>query len=89
MTDPEGPAPSGADPAEQTRMTRLGLLRRGAVAGAAAATAGSLVTINAAEAEASPPTLQFFTEWEFDYVTAMAETIWPTDANGPTAPSGD
>jgi gluconate 2-dehydrogenase gamma chain len=29
--------------------------------------------------------LQFLTEWEFDYVTAMAETIWPTDENGPGA----
>jgi gluconate 2-dehydrogenase gamma chain len=85
MTDPEGPAPSGVEPAEHKRMTRLGLLRRGAVAGAAAATAGSLVTINAGEAEAAPPALQFFTQWEFDYVTAMAETIWPTDANGPGA----
>ena len=76
MTDPEGPAPSGAEPAEHKRMTRLGLLRRGAVAGAAAATAGSLVTISAGEAEAAPPPLQFFTQWEFDYVTAMAETAY-------------
>jgi gluconate 2-dehydrogenase gamma chain len=27
----------------------------------------------------------FLTEWEFDYVTAMAETIWPTDELGPGA----
>jgi gluconate 2-dehydrogenase gamma chain len=71
---------------DEHRMTRLGLLRRGAVAGAAAATAGSLVAVEVNTAEAAtPPPLQFLTQWEFDYVTAMAETIWPTDENGPGA----
>jgi gluconate 2-dehydrogenase gamma chain len=71
---------------EEKRMTRLGLLQRGAVAGATAAAAGSLVTVEVGSAEAAtPPPLRFFTQWEFDYVTAMAETIWPTDANGPGA----
>jgi gluconate 2-dehydrogenase gamma chain len=68
-------------------MTRLGLLRRGAVAGVSGVAAGSLFQISAAEAaqEAAPLALQFFTQWEFDYVTAMAETIWPTDSLGPGA----
>lgn len=69
------------------RMTRLGLLRRGAVAGVTGVATGSLITIGEAEAapEAPPPPLRFFTAWEFDYVTAMAETIWPTDDLGPGA----
>ncbi|HEX4679573.1 MAG TPA: gluconate 2-dehydrogenase subunit 3 family protein, partial [Gaiellaceae bacterium] len=68
-------------------MTRLGLLRRGAVAGVTGVAAGSLLQISSAEAapEAAPLPLQFFTQWEFDYVTAMAETIWPTDNLGPGA----
>jgi gluconate 2-dehydrogenase gamma chain len=68
-------------------MTRLGLLQKGAVAGAAGVAAGSLIQITPAAAapEAAPPTLRFFTQWEFDYVTAMAETIWPTDKLGPGA----
>lgn len=71
---------------DEKRMTRLGLLHRGAAAGAAAATAGSLLTVEVGSAEAAtPPPLQFLTQWEFDYVTAMAETIWPTDENGPGA----
>jgi len=87
MTEEEGRAPAGAEEAaEQKRMTRLGLLRRGAVAGVAGAAAGGVLQINAADAEAAaPPPLQFFTQWEFDYVTAMAETIWPTDDLGPGA----
>jgi gluconate 2-dehydrogenase gamma chain len=73
--------------ATPTRMTRLGLLHRGAVAGVAGVAAGNLVQIGTAQAasEAAPPALLFFTAWEFDYVTAMAETIWPTDDNGPGA----
>lgn len=82
----EEKVPTPPEPSERKRMTRLGLLRRGAVAGVAGATAGSLIQINVAEAsEAPPPALQFFTQWEFDYVTAMAETIWPTDDLGPGA----
>jgi gluconate 2-dehydrogenase gamma chain len=86
MAEEEATRPPEAEPTEQKRMTRLGLIRRGAVAGVAGAAAGSLVSINVAEAEAAtPPPLQFFTEWEFDYATAMAETIWPTDDLGPGA----
>ena len=86
MSDQERPSGPDTEAADHKRMTRLGLLRRGAVAGAAAATAGSLVTVEVGSAEAAtPPPLQFLTEWEFDYVTAMAETIWPTDENGPGA----
>jgi gluconate 2-dehydrogenase gamma chain len=84
----EDGTPQGGDTTTgDKRMTRLGLLHRGAVAGAAGVAAGSLLQIGSAEAapEAPPPALQFFTEWEFNYVTAMAETIWPTDDLGPGA----
>ncbi|MCW2964410.1 MAG: gluconate 2-dehydrogenase [Actinomycetia bacterium] len=82
--------PTTANDGEATpgpRMTRLGLLRRGAVAGVTGVAAGSLLQISpgAAAQEAAPLPLQFFTQWEFDYVTAMAETIWPTDSLGPGA----
>src|SRR6476659_7630977 len=71
----------------EKRITRLGLLHRGAVAGVTGIAAGSLAHVSPAEAApaAPPPALQFFTAWEFDYVTAMAETIWPTDSLGPGA----
>ncbi len=76
-----------AVPPGSTRMTRLGLLHRGAVAGVTGVAAGSLLNVAEAQAapEATPPPLQFLTAWEFDYVTAMAETIWPTDSLGPGA----
>jgi len=68
-----------------SRFSRKRLLQVGA-AGAATATAGGLLSdsANAAEAAATPP-LRFLTKWEFDFVTAMAETIWPTDDLGPGA----
>jgi len=68
-----------------SRFSRKRLLQVGA-AGAATATAGGLLSnsANAAEAASTPP-LRFLTKWEFDYVTAMAETIWPTDDLGPGA----
>jgi gluconate 2-dehydrogenase gamma chain len=68
-------------------MTRLGLLRRGAVAGVSGVAVGGLLQISPSDAaqEAAPPALQFFTQWEFDFVTSMAETIWPTDSVGPGA----
>jgi gluconate 2-dehydrogenase gamma chain len=83
MTEDEGTQDAEATPGPK-RMTRLGLLQKGAVAGVAGVAAGSLIQITPAAAapEAAPPTLQFFTHWEFDYVTAMAETIWPTDQLG-------
>jgi gluconate 2-dehydrogenase gamma chain len=87
MTEDEGRLRDADATPSPKRMTRLGLLHKGAVAGVAGMAAGSLVQITPAEAapEAAPPTLQFFTQWEFDYVTAMAETIWPTDQLGPGA----
>jgi gluconate 2-dehydrogenase gamma chain len=83
----EGTAQDGEATPSPKRMTRLGLLQKGAVAGAAGVAAGSLIQITPAAAapEAAPPTLQFLTQWEFDYLTAMAETIWPTDQLGPGA----
>ena len=54
-------------------------------AGAATATAGGLLSDRAAAATAPTPVLRFLTKWEFDFVTAMAETIWPTDDLGPGA----
>jgi gluconate 2-dehydrogenase gamma chain len=83
MTEDEGTQDLEGTPSTK-RMTRLGLLKRGAVAGAAGVAAGGLIQITPGDAapEAAPPTLLFFTQWEFDYVTAMAETIWPTDQLG-------
>jgi len=66
-------------------MTRTSLLRRGAVGLAGAAAGGALLGTEAEAAEAASDTLHFFTQWEFVYVTAMAETIWPTDDLGPGA----
>ncbi|MDX6452977.1 MAG: gluconate 2-dehydrogenase gamma chain [Gaiellaceae bacterium] len=87
MMEDEGTAQDGEATPSPKRMTRLGLLQKGAVAGAAGVAAGSLIQITPAAAapEAAPPTLQFLTQWEFDYLTAMAETIWPTDQLGPGA----
>jgi gluconate 2-dehydrogenase gamma chain len=69
------------------RMTRLSLLKRGAVGVAGAAASGALVGQAEAQETATPApsALKFLTKWEFDYVTAMAETIWPTDDLGPGA----
>jgi gluconate 2-dehydrogenase gamma chain len=68
-----------------SRFSRKRLLQVGA-AGAATATAGGLLGDPAAAATVAPtPALRFLTKWEFDYVTAMAETIWPTDDLGPGA----
>jgi gluconate 2-dehydrogenase gamma chain len=68
------------------RMTRLSLLKRGAVGVAGAAASGALVgQAEAQEAAPAPSALKFLAMWEFDYVTAMAETIWPTDDLGPGA----
>lgn len=70
------------------RMTRRMLLKAGAV-GVAGATAGGALLGGEADAQdeatAAPSALRFLTQWEFDYVTAMAETIWPTDDLGPGA----
>jgi gluconate 2-dehydrogenase gamma chain len=87
MMEDEGTVQDGEATPSPKRMTRLGLLQKGAVAGAAGVAAGSLIQITPAAAapEAAPPSLQFFTQWEFNYVTAMAETIWPTDKLGPGA----
>jgi gluconate 2-dehydrogenase gamma chain len=66
------------------RFSRLKLLKVGAV-GAAGATTGPLAAAEAKEKPAKPPPLRFLTKWEFALVTAMAETIWPTDDLGPGA----
>ena len=69
------------------RMSRSTLLRR-ARSRIAGATAGTLLR-SASEAASTGATvetaLKFLNGWEFDYVTAMAETIWPTDDLGPGA----
>lgn len=88
--EPREPSGSGF---VNRRMTRLMLLKAGAV-GVAGAAAGEALLAGEAQARpqaqeadtvASPKTLRFLTKWEFDYVTAMAETIWPTDDLGPGA----
>jgi len=68
-------------------LSRRALLTRaaGLAAGAAAGTAFVGDARAEAAAEASSTALRFFTPWEFEYVTAMAETIWPTDDLGPGA----
>ena len=84
MSDEEGPreGAGGTDPADSRRMTRLRLLKAGA-AGAAGVAAGGAIVAGAEAADspkdAPPPALKFLTKWEFDLITAMAETIWPTD----------
>jgi gluconate 2-dehydrogenase gamma chain len=65
------------------RLSRLKLLQIGAVGAAGAATAGRLPSAEAKESK--PPPLKFLTKWEFTLVTAMGETIWPTDELGPGA----
>jgi gluconate 2-dehydrogenase gamma chain len=70
------------------RMTRRMLLKAGAVGVAGAAAGGALLSGEAEardEVATAPTALRFLTQWEFDYVTAMAETIWPTDDLGPGA----
>src|SRR5512133_1900500 len=67
-----------------TRFPRTRLLQVG-TAGAATAAAGGLLGDPAAAATSATPALRFLTKWEFDFVTAMAETIWPTDDLGPGA----
>jgi gluconate 2-dehydrogenase gamma chain len=64
-------------------LSRRRLLQIGAVGAAGAVAAGKLPAAEAKEAK--PPPLRFLTKWEFTLVTAMAETIWPTDDLGPGA----
>ena len=70
---------------EGRRFSRRKLLQAGAAGAATAATAGGLLTNPATAAPAATPALKFLTKWEFDFVTAMAETIWPSDDLGPGA----
>jgi gluconate 2-dehydrogenase gamma chain len=70
---------------EGRRFSRRKLLQAGAAGAATAATAGGLLTNPATPAQAATPALKFLTKWEFDFVTAMAETIWPSDDLGPGA----
>src|SRR6266545_148692 len=64
-------------------LSRRRLLQIGAVGAAGAVAAGKLPAAEAKETK--PPPLRFLTKWEFALVTAMAETIWPTDDLGPGA----
>jgi gluconate 2-dehydrogenase gamma chain len=70
---------------EGRRFSRRKLLEAGAAGAATAATAGGLLASPAEAAQAATPALRFLTKWEFDFVTAMAETIWPSDDLGPGA----
>jgi gluconate 2-dehydrogenase gamma chain len=80
-----GDVPDAENGSGGRRFSRRRLLQVGAV-GVAGATAGGLLTDDAAaQGEAAPPPLRFLTRWEFDLVTEMAETIWPTDDLGPGA----
>src|SRR3954447_24135390 len=90
MSDEEVPRESeGVDETgEFRRMTRLRLLRDGAVSAAGVAAGGAIASAGMAAdspKDAPPPALKFLTKWEFTLVTAMAETIWPTDDLGPGA----
>ncbi|HZO98186.1 MAG TPA: gluconate 2-dehydrogenase subunit 3 family protein [Gaiellaceae bacterium] len=87
MSEEGRTGPDGGSGFVNRRMTRRMLLKAGA-AGVAATTAAKTMLAGDAQARGeapAPPTLRFLTEWEFDYVTAMAETIWPTDDLGPGA----
>jgi gluconate 2-dehydrogenase gamma chain len=70
-------------------MSRGTLLRRGAFAGIAGAsiTGGLIAPVATAEPAAADTStaLRFLLDWEYEYITAMAETIWPTDQSGPGA----
>jgi gluconate 2-dehydrogenase gamma chain len=84
-TEPKEPFGTGF---VNRRMTRRMLLKAGAVGVAGAAAGGALLSGEAEakeSAEAAQTALRFLTPWEYDYVTAMAETIWPTDDLGPGA----
>jgi gluconate 2-dehydrogenase gamma chain len=70
---------------EARRFSRRKLLQAGAAGAATATAAGGLLTAPAEAAKPATPALKFLTKWEFDFVTAMAETIWPTDDLGPGA----
>jgi gluconate 2-dehydrogenase gamma chain len=64
------------------------VLLKGAAGLAGAAATGGTFAGDVAQAKtvaAEPPPLRFLTQFEFDYLTAMAETIWPTDELGPGA----
>src|SRR5215208_4018620 len=69
------------------RFSRSKLLKAGAAGAAGVAAAGALTSQTDAKDNpvTTPAPLKFLTKWEFDYVTAMAETIWPTDELGPGA----
>src|SRR6185312_2064703 len=91
MNEEHGPDEPIGSGLVNRRMTRRMLLKAGAVGVAGAAAGGALVSGEARAAEtaaAAPNALKFLTPWEFDYVTAMAETIWPTDDLGPGARAG-
>jgi gluconate 2-dehydrogenase gamma chain len=85
--------PRQADDSGLGRPISRRLLLKGAAGVAGAAAARSPLVGGVAQAapiaqEAPPPPLRFLTQFEFNYVTAMAETIWPTDDLGPGARVG-
>jgi gluconate 2-dehydrogenase gamma chain len=82
--DERGPV---GTPVTGKRLSRLKLLKLGAAGAAGVAAGGALGGEVGAKDNpvTTPPPLKFLTKWEFDYVTAMAETIWPTDDLGPGA----
>jgi hypothetical protein len=86
MSEQEGPGERRSG-LSGIRMTRVKLLKTGAAGVAGAAAGGALLgEAQAKETVSSAPlALRFLTPWEFEYVTAMAETIWPTDELGPGA----
>jgi gluconate 2-dehydrogenase gamma chain len=82
--------PTQADSSGLGRPMSRRLLLKGAAGAAGAAAASGSILGDVAKAkplaqEAPPPPLRFLTQFEFNYLTAMAETIWPTDALGPGA----
>jgi gluconate 2-dehydrogenase gamma chain len=86
MQPPDDAGPEKHEISTLRGFTRRKLLKFGAAGVAGVAAGGALAgQAGAAETAAAPPPLKFLTKWEFDYVTAMAETIWPTDDLGPGA----
>src|SRR3954470_10421023 len=90
MNDQDDPRASADDDdgAKPRRLSRLRLLQAGAAGAAGVAASGAIAAASEAAdspKDAPPPALKFLTKWEFDLITAMADTIWPTDDLGPGA----
>jgi len=90
MNDQDDPRDSAGDDdgAKPRRLSRLRLLQAGAAGAAGVAASGAIAAASEAAdspKDGPPPTLRFLTKWEFEFITAMADTIWPTDDLGPGA----